>query len=317
MRARKFWVALALITLAVWVVAECSREGAPPAPAVSVTVEKLLKVQYGLGKRLCVLANRSIDESSGLACSRRRNEPGLFWTHNDSGDRPRIYAFNSTGKHLGSFRIIGATARDWEDMASYRIGERSYLLLADVGGRKRKRHSIYIVSEPEVSFSGEPADSNIALVASMSFVYEDGRYDCEAVAVDAAAGNIYLFIKTSSSKAKMYVLPLPQRVSADFQKATVVAKIAIPYATAMDISPDGRRAVISTYSCAYEFIRKGDETWKAAFSRKPRLIAVPLRRQGESICYGPDSRTLYLTSEQLPTPLWEVPPRKAVANSDR
>jgi hypothetical protein len=34
---------------------------------------------------------------------------------------------------------------------------------------------------------------------------------------------------------------------------------------------------------------------------------MPRRRQGESICYGPDGKTLYLTSEQLPTPLWEVP----------
>ena len=28
-------------------------------------------------------------ESSGLGISRTR--PGVFWTHNDSGDRPRLY----------------------------------------------------------------------------------------------------------------------------------------------------------------------------------------------------------------------------------
>ena len=38
-----------------------------------------------------------------------------------------------------------------------------------------------------------------------------------------------------------------------------------------------------------------------------REIGMPLRIQGESICYGPDGKTLYLTSEKLPTPLWEVP----------
>jgi hypothetical protein len=36
---------------------------------------------------------------------------------------------------------------------------------------------------------------------------------------------------------------------------------------------------------------------------------MPLRRQGESICYGPDGRSLYLTSEKLPTPLIEIPAR--------
>ncbi len=34
---------------------------------------------------------------------------------------------------------------------------------------------------------------------------------------------------------------------------------------------------------------------------------MPQRNQGESVCYGADGRTLYLTSEFAPTPLLEVP----------
>jgi hypothetical protein len=34
---------------------------------------------------------------------------------------------------------------------------------------------------------------------------------------------------------------------------------------------------------------------------------MPQRRQGETVCYGPDGKTLYLTSEFAPTPLFEVP----------
>ena len=59
---------------------------------------------------------------------------------------------------------------------------------------------------------------------------------------------------------------------------------------------------------AFEFTRKPGETWKDAFSRVPRTLAMPVRVQGEAICYGRDGRSLYLTSERRPTPLWEVRP---------
>ena len=90
----------------------------------------------------------------------------------------------------------------------------------------------------------------------------------------------------------------------------MIGTLEIPPATAMDISPDGRRAVVLTYGSAYEYSRGEDEDWAQALSRPPRELVMPARRQGESICYGLDGKTLYLTSEKLPTPLWEVPVMK-------
>ena len=66
------------------------------------------QIPYGQAKQLAKLANREIDESSGLACSRAASD--VFWTHNDSGDRPRVFAFDVEGKHLGAFRLAGAEA---------------------------------------------------------------------------------------------------------------------------------------------------------------------------------------------------------------
>ena len=86
-----------------------------------------------------------------------------------------------------------------------------------------------------------------------------------------------------------------------------IASLEIPSVTAMDVSPDGRRAIVGTYGNAYEYVRRTGEGWAEAFSRPPREIIVPGRTQGESICYGTDGKTLYLTSENLPTPLFEVP----------
>ena len=75
----------------------------------------------------------------------------------------------------------------------------------------------------------------------------------------------------------------------------------------MEISPDGLRAVILTYGHAYEYARRDGEKWSEVFARPPRVLRMPQRRQGETVCYGPDGKTLYLTSEFAPTPLFEVP----------
>jgi hypothetical protein len=65
--------------------------------------------------------------------------------------------------------------------------------------------------------------------------------------------------------------------------------------------------MVLTYADAYEYRRRADEEWSEAFSHEPRVIALPVRTKGEAVCYGPDGKTLYLTSEGLPAPLWEVP----------
>jgi len=263
-------------------------------------------IRYVRGRKIAELANRRIRESSGLACSRRHE--GVFWTHNDSGDRPRIYALNRKGEHLATVGITAAAARDWEDMASFQLGGKAYLLLADVGdnSRRRSRVSLYIVAEPTVGTKARPAVGTAAARMKIDLTYDDGPHDCEAVAVDPGRRKIYLVSKVMGA-CKVYELPLPKRSPAKPVKAKAIATLSVPFVTGMDISPDGRRMIVVTYGPAYEFTRRHGETWADALKRRGRAIVVPRRRQGESICYGPDGRSLYLTSEKLPTPLLEVP----------
>src|SRR4051794_6987818 len=58
------------------------------------------KVEKSNGKhkfKLGRIDSREITESSGLAASRKH--PGVFWTHNDSGNGPYIFAITRDG-HL-------------------------------------------------------------------------------------------------------------------------------------------------------------------------------------------------------------------------
>ncbi len=264
-------------------------------------------VAYGKGREIARLANPAITESSGIACS--RTTPGVFWTHNDSGSDARLFAFNLKGEDLGSFPVQGATAQDWEDMGSFSIAGRHFLMVADVGDNKMHRASctLYILQEP-AGITGQGRPQPLALVARQEFTYEDGAHNCESAAVDPVRREIVLVTKTSDATCKAFVLPLPLDKNPGKAVARPVATLTLPTTSAMDISPDGLRALVLTYGDAYEYARQPDEAWGKAFSRPPRVIKMPARAQGESVCYGSDGVTIYLSSERVPTPLLEVAP---------
>jgi hypothetical protein len=267
------------------------------------------RIHYGPGRQLAILVNQSIDESSGLTCSRQT--PGVFWTHNDSGDEARIYAFDASGRDLGSCLLADTKAWDWEDMASYTWQGKAYLLLCDIGNNRlnAKVHSLHVVEEPPVDPSAGVRVERVPVVQTIRFSYEDGPHNCEAAGIDATDRTILLVTKEYDGLSHVYLLAWPAEKS-DPQQVLVARRIAtlsIPFATALDISPDGRRAILVNYTGAYEYTRSEQEAWPAAFARRGRSIPVPDRLQGESVCYGPDGKTLYLTSEKLPTPLYEVP----------
>jgi len=265
------------------------------------------RVPYGRGRELCRLKNRAIAESSGLACSRR--EPGFFWTHNDSGGEARIFLFDAKGRNLGSCRLKDVFAYDFEDMFSFQSRDRSYLVLCDVGNNVRAApvQILHVIEEPRFEAKKGVDVEQVAVVQTIYLSYEDDHRDCEAVGVDPTSRTLLFVTKERDKECYVYSLPWPESKARKALPAQRIATLKLPTVTAMDVSPDGRRAVVLTYGNAFEYVRAEKEDWRHAFSREPREIMVPERVQGESICFGPDGKTLYLTSEKLPTPLLVVP----------
>jgi len=265
-------------------------------------------VQYGEPRELCTIKDDRINESSGLAASILYKD--AFWTHNDSGDSARIFLFNKSGDTLAVVNIKGTRAVDWEDIASFKRGTENYILIADTGdnGRKREHCLLYLVREPAGidTTAKEALTLEVEPSLTIRFSYEDGPHDCEAVAVDPAGSTIYLVSK-ELGEGKIYSMSIPSEGSKEPGIARAIATDKIVFVNAMDISPDGMRSVVLTYLDAYEFARGEGETWAQAFSHEPRSIKMPVRRQGESICYGADGKTLYLSSEGRSQPFWEVP----------
>ena len=262
------------------------------------------KAQPKLNYEEVKIENQDIHESSGIAPSwRYRN---MFWTHNDSGAKAIIYAIGADGKDHGSVKLEGATSKDWEDICSFYKNKTPYLLIADVGdnAEKRKHLTLMILKEPKPTAKSAKVDQVI------KFTYEDGKHNCESVAMDPVTNTVYLVTKKQGRTCGVYSMEIHPTAKNQTLKAKRIGNIQALLATGMDMSADGKKAIVVTYLLALEFTRSEKETWAQAFAKEPKQIQVPPRSQGESICYGLDSSTLYLTSEKLPAPLFKLVPNR-------
>ena len=261
---------------------------------------------YRAPRQLGLVRAAPIRESSGLAVC--RVDGRFLWTHNDSGDQPRLFLINLRGELRQTYTVRGVRAIDWEDICSFRYRNERYLLIGDVGdnGSRRPFVTLYLLREP-VPLEKTTIDAPpLPPFQTIHLRYPAGPRDCEAVAVDATTGTAYLIEKRLLGKARVFAVPLFVAAKNRPRMAQPVATVNVPLVTAMDITPDGQRAVLLTYGDAIEFTRAKTESWQTAFTGPGRQIRTPPRRQGESICFGTDGHSLYLTSEGADQPLWEL-----------
>ena len=270
------------------------------------------------------IENSEIDEASGLAASRRRSD--LLWTHNDSGASPRLYAVGVDGRDHGAVDVRGAANVDWEDLAAFQIDEVPYLLIADVGDNDAERRSVmlYIVEEPELRGDRFEDGTAVSVEWSLEVVFEDGPIDCEGVAVDVPGQRI-LVVSKRTVPLRLYEIPL--HPSGSQVRSTVLATrvaeiVNIPpptkadleedpqfgqyrsQATALDVTGDASELLLVTYANAYRFERAAGEGWRQALSRPPEPIATPSMAQTEAGAYTRDRQSVFITSDQPPSPLF-------------
>lgn len=95
---------------------------------------------------------RRLDEASGLALSRR--QPGVLWTHNDSGGDPVVYGLRPGQGVVAELRLRGAPATDWEDLAAGPCpwdDAEPCIYVADIGDNLHVRSSVVVLVFEEPS----------------------------------------------------------------------------------------------------------------------------------------------------------------------
>ena len=114
----------------------------------------------------------ALDEASGLGPSQLND--GVYWTHNDSGDTPRLFATTVDGRLVGEFSVDGAQALDWETITTDGAGS---LYVGDIGNNKNTRQDLtfYRVGEPRLPADGIPYRSTLKVEHVYRFHYPEQR----------------------------------------------------------------------------------------------------------------------------------------------
>jgi len=265
--------------------------------------------------RIGTLGDPAIVESSGLACA----GPGEFWTHNDAGNDAALFQLGADGETVRALKVHGVENRDWEDLALYHQGNDVRLVVADIGDNAgvRPEVQLYVLS---ISDDGEVPVFQVD--ERYRLRYPGGARDSESLAIDGWTNTAWLLSKRTIP-AELYTVPL-DKPSDDVVTATfagtlttlpqpTASEIALApermdwfwQPTAMDFSPDGRRAAVLTYEAVYLYSRDDGESWIEALSMRPVSFEIGTGWAAEALCLSEDA--VYWTTEGESAPIFRIP----------
>ncbi len=178
-----------------------------------------------------------LDETSGLALFN-----GSLWTHNDSGDLPRLFQIDLTGTVQRVVAVRNAENVDWESMAQ----DADYLYVADTGNNANTRAELIIY---RIAWSALDADAVDAELIRIRYGdYEAGNrlshnFDAEGLAVKN--DELWLFSKNRGNKrSTLYRFPkIPGGYTVQPSQSLPVNGLV----TAADIQADTGRLALLLY----------------------------------------------------------------------
>lgn len=236
--------------------------------------------------------NSEINEASGLAVSVSR--PNLIWTHNDSGDKARIFLINENAESIAEYHLKGVKNRDWEDIATGPGPDdgKPYIYVGEIGDNRAIYDTkiIYRFEEPSVSSALE-----ISNFETIEYVYPDGKRDAESLFVDPLSKDIYILSKREDNIG-IYVATYPQSTK---EVITLQKLGTIPYrlTVAADITADGEEILLKTYNDIY-YWKRNNRSISETLGSAPTSVTYKVEPQGESIAWKKDGSGFFTLSEQ-------------------
>jgi hypothetical protein len=247
-------------------------------------------------------------ELSGLAASHRH--PGVFWTHNDSGNAFRVFAINEVGTVLATLTLTGVDEQelprmDLEDIAVGPCGSRSCLYVADIGDNFERRPRVRVLRFPEP----EAVEDATLPVEVLPFTYPDRPHDAESLIVEPRTGRLAVITKARDTLGEVFALEglAPDTVT----KATRLGELRAPgdvdfRTTAAALHESGQRLLLRTYTRVWEVRRPGATRLEELVQGQVAEVPGPSQAQSEAIAYLPGGRAYLVGSEFAAQLLYRV-----------
>lgn len=248
-----------------------------------------------------------------------RRWPGVYWTLNDSGNPPELFAFDEQGNQRGTFRVDGAKNDDWEalQLGPGRNGGFD-LFVGDVGDNdfERRDVTIYRLPEPDPGPpNSRPPDIRTAPAEAFRFTYPNGPRNVEAMLVHPVTAEIVLITKEESGRSEVYRVPS----LTDSRRPTplqLVGRLDVSrlgsrggLVTDASVSPDGRHVVVRTYTSALEYDLADGAGLVSLWGQPaaaPRLFRIDDGGNGEGVSYRLDGQSVMSIGERSPPSLYQT-----------
>ena len=236
-----------------------------------------------------------LDEASGIASGKRN--PGLLYSHNDSGGKPCVYAIDHQGNLRCTLTLAGIQNRDWEDIACVEDASSgiSYIYVGEIGDNNAKYSSVAVYRFPEPELNAEDSLLTVNQVEKIQISYEDGPRDAEALFVNPHNGDIYIISKREE-KVGLYRVAQPVSLT-EVNTAHRLGSLPLGWVTAADLSPNGRKLLVKTYPGVWQFKCKQDKQGILTLGKNPKARPYLLEPQGEGLCWDKKGKGYFTLSE--------------------
>lgn len=244
-----------------------------------------------------VVKDDKIREASGLVAS--INNPGMLWTHNDSGNDPDIFLLDEKGEIKCTVHLSGVKNRDWEDIAvgSGPVEGKQYIYIGEIGDNDAvyPEKILYRLEEPRIADG--VTDTTLTKTDKIEFKLSDGQRDSEALIMDPVSKNFYIFSKRES-RANLYKLSGTLSTTSMMTAERVVENLPFTLIVAADISEDGSEILAKNYDNVFYWKRLAGESVDQAIKRTPETLPYSPEPQGESIAFSRKGDGYYTISER-------------------
>ena len=133
-----------------------------------------------------------------------RQQRNVLWVLAAEGDETEIYASDTTGRDLGTWRV-DALYTEWTALAVGRCDQKTCIYIGDLGDSLGRRGTVqlYRFEEPLLAFDRIPRTYSSTGVQKIIVGYPDGAHDARALNV-TSDGTVLILTSGFDGKSRLY-----------------------------------------------------------------------------------------------------------------